>query len=929
MSIRAVILGLALGLAIAAGVYFNDAIIKQTFLVGNHLPVAIFGTAVVFLLAINPLLHAIHARLALRGSEVAVACAIALAACGWPGSAFYRTFTTNVATPAYWLQDKGNWKSNALMSYIPGGSAAIAPGHIRDPRAVLAILLPPADAQPPADPLAVALWQTMTPESQRAVRDLTAVERPGDRERAALATLLNTALVTPLVGPGSPPQPYQLAVELERLPERAQSWVAEASRQRDRIAELQAQRDRLLNAQRQAADAPATPTTQAPPPAAAARRLDLIDTQDRLGHARFLWERATQRANRAVLVDLTQGQILPPPEGDGVLLAGGGNDPSTIGTLIQGRPRGAELPLWELPWPTWWPVLRTYIGLSLLLGLASLCLAMIVHPQWSRRELLPYPVARLIAELTQRDDRREGDTGAATHLKSEISHPTSETSDSRSAAVVSPHGVMPAQPLPPPALLTDSPRGSAYLPAIAHNRLFWYGFLALLALHLWNGLSAWFTWLPAIPLELPFTPLRTLFPNLSKAPYNRGVFEPVIFMSVVAFAFYLGTSVSFSLGISTPLYVLLGGFLIANGVEFGADVVEAKKGNMLRFGSYLAFGLVMLYTGRRYYANVLTASLGGKRGVETPAYAVWSLRALALCIVGSVLLLRMAGLDWLLSTAFVLLVLLTVVVMSRIVAETGAFFLQVYWAPVGVLTALFGFDAIGPTAYLILGVASITLIGDPREQLMPYLTNALQIADRSGDAPPRRIGPWLAVMLVAGLFVAGGATLWFQHNRGVNHADSWAVRWLPQKPFDIAARETGSLASVNELSGAIDLSSLDRLTRIDPVSDAVPWLIAGAVLLLIAAAGRLRIPGWPIHPVLFLVWGTWAIERFAFSFFLGWLIKLAVMKFSGAKGYHTVRPLMVGIIAGELTAVLLWIAVGTLYYFITGQPPAAYTIFPV
>jgi hypothetical protein len=41
-----------------------------------------------------------------------------------------------------------------------------------------------------------------------------------------------------------------------------------------------------------------------------------------------------------------------------------------------------------------------------------------------------------------------------------------------------------------------------------------------------------------------------------------------------------------------------------------------------------------------------------------------------------------------------------------------------------------------------------------------------------------------------------------------------------------------------------------------------------------------------------------------------------------------VRPLMVGVIAGELLSGLFWMLVGALYFFITGTAPINYSIFP-
>jgi hypothetical protein len=80
--------------------------------------------------------------------------------------------------------------------------------------------------------------------------------------------------------------------------------------------------------------------------------------------------------------------------------------------------------------------------------------------------------------------------------------------------------------------------------------------------------------------------------------------------------------------------------------------------------------------------------------------------------------------------------------------------------------------------------------------------------------------------------------------------------------------------------------------------------------------------------VIFLVWGTYPLNRFWFSFFAGWMIKSAVTRVGGAKQYHAVKPMMVGLIAGELSAAMLWTVIGLCYYFATGKTPLKYTILP-
>ena len=89
---------------------------------------------------------------------------------------------------------------------------------------------------------------------------------------------------------------------------------------------------------------------------------------------------------------------------------------------------------------------------------------------------------------------------------------------------------------------------------------------------------------------------------------------------------------------------------------------------------------------------------------------------------------------------------------------------------------------------------------------------------------------------------------------------------------------------------------------------------------------RLRFAWWPIHPILFVFLGSHQAQRLAFSFFLGWLVKTAVHRYGGARLYQKARPVMMGIIAGEIIAALVPMIIGVLYYFFTGERPVYYSL---
>jgi hypothetical protein len=168
----------------------------------------------------------------------------------------------------------------------------------------------------------------------------------------------------------------------------------------------------------------------------------------------------------------------------------------------------------------------------------------------------------------------------------------------------------------------------------------------------------------------------------------------------------------------------------------------------------------------------------------------------------------------------------------------------------------------------------------------------------------------------------------FQYNRGVDSADDWAVANVPSMAPSNTSTLISDLSARDELTSATEVGGLQRLAAMRPQKGALGWIATGLVLVLTCAWARLRFAWWPLHPVIFMVFGSVAAMRFAASFFLGWAIKAAVVRLGGTRSYHTVQPLMIGLIAGEIVAVLAWTIIGGIYFWTTGTVPTRYDIFP-
>lgn len=574
--------------------------------------------------------------------------------------------------------------------------------------------------------------------------------------------------------------------------------------------------------------------------------------------------------NKTRLLWQTTGVLEYLPRERGVQLLDGRVEESVHGWLRQGVEQGESV---QVPWGAWSGPLWRWGGLALLLGVASLCVALIVHPQWSGAERLPYPIVRVL-ELTVR------------------------------------HGAewkMGTVPWRVPLLL---------------------GAGATLLLHLLNGLHAWGIGLVSIPLRFDFTPLRELVPSYARADGAWALFVLSLVPSVVAFSWFVQSRVSLSVGLANPLWVLLTGTLSAWGYTL-SRAADGAGTQMLQLGACLGLAATLSYSGRAHYARVAARALGvsAQRVGAASSSCVWAGRCLAVVFALGVCWLSTAGVHYSVATLFLALALLLFLVITRVNAETGILFLQVGYNPATILLGWLGFEALGPVTLLVLGVAQVALLTDPRQALMTFFVNGLKLGEQAGIRPGRLAAP---LVLMAGLSfaVALWVTLTTQHARGLDSLDWVAHTAQPAAPFEAVARQVSQAQAMGTLQMAESAAGWSWLGHVADRPEPLLWLAMGMLLFLLCAAAALRLAWWPVHPVVFILWGTLPSMVFGWSFLAGWALRAAILRTGGLDLHRRLTPLMVGVIVGEVVAALGWIATGWAYHYATGLLPPRYAVFP-
>ena len=118
MTFRAIIIGLVAATLIGAGSQFGK-IMPIPRLVRGHLPVTVFGTMIVYVAVINPLLGLMWRRMRLRAPEIALIFALLLIGCGISDAGLMRFFPSSAITPIEENRLNPGWQKSGLLALTP------------------------------------------------------------------------------------------------------------------------------------------------------------------------------------------------------------------------------------------------------------------------------------------------------------------------------------------------------------------------------------------------------------------------------------------------------------------------------------------------------------------------------------------------------------------------------------------------------------------------------------------------------------------------------------------------------------------------------------------------------------------------------------------------------------------------------------------
>jgi len=531
----------------------------------------------------------------------------------------------------------------------------------------------------------------------------------------------------------------------------------------------------------------------------------------------------------------------------------------------------SRLPLASLvervPWGQWLSALAFWAPLMLVVIVFSSALVRMVHRQWSEHELLPYPIAEFAG-----------------------------------------------------AYLGHEP-GRAF-PRVFYDRVFWVGFGVVGFIYAVNGLHAWFPLMVDVPLTFAHYDLIRQFPFLNR--YCGGeaysLFRGMVYPFMIALAVLLPTEVSLSCWLGWVLSIFaIGGYYMVSG-----EAIGATETGHVQAGMYVAMFVMIVVIGRREYYAILRHAFTRLRRPDDEGLrrAVVACRVFVASFAALVGLLVLAGLNWFVALVLVCSFALVLILIARMTAELGIPWLVSFTGMARALPLkILGSAAIGPQGLAVMAVVGGVLDMNTENTVAAQETTCRKLAEAGGGRSWRFN---TVLLLGAGVAILATvvASLWDNYSFGAQKERSRLVA-----DAEAASSEINLLKLEGKGRELDALPLVRRLGLVRAQEGFWRFFLYGAAVIVFIALMRLRFTWWPFHPLPFLLIGSWCLSRLYFSFFLGWVIKVGLLRIGGGRVYTRSKPFFIGAIAGQIAVAGLWLCTGAVYHAATGQKPPLFSFF--
>jgi len=434
-----------------------------------------------------------------------------------------------------------------------------------------------------------------------------------------------------------------------------------------------------------------------------------------------------------------------------------------------------------------------------------------------------------------------------------------------------------------PAELTNSNKGE--FPRLLRSSLFWLGFFIASIPYSLRGLHLFFPQFPDLQLQRD---AGQLFPSGPLTAFNG--LQIHFYPEMIGIAYLL----PYESGLSLWFFQFMRRTEIALRIALGYDMMHSEFVTYQTIGAYCVMAGYLLWIARSHISKLAKKALllFAKQGIQGDGEETLAFWGLIGTFIGLLLWVKwVAGASVFWTGLMLLGMLIVALVVARIVAETGIY---IYSAPFRinqVLFDIFGKDRIGAKNIVLLTAMSWMQIRSTATMASGYLTNTFRLGTLAGF---RRgyVAFWVLVALLLTLLVCHVTVPTVIYAYSVPKLSGWA-QGAPLKATNLIAQ---------------------YLTISRPLT-AHHWcgLVFGALTYWLLIKLRMTFSGFPIHPLGFVAWAGWPIDRYWLSVLVGWSVKAVVLRYGGFSLFQKMKSFAYGIIVGGPTTLTFWVLVRFLF----------------
>lgn len=424
----------------------------------------------------------------------------------------------------------------------------------------------------------------------------------------------------------------------------------------------------------------------------------------------------------------------------------------------------------------------------------------------------------------------------------------------------------------------DSP--AALFPACFRSPLFWIAFAIPVVIYTKNALHFYF---PSIPETRLHRDIGWVFRERPWTVLNGWQYN--FYFEMMGVTYLVQDDMGFSLWFFWVLRKFIMVFREGYGLANHADFFTHQG-----IGAYILLMLIYLWLARGALADLVRRAVFNDPAIDdsrepisyrTAFFGFWaSVAAIAVWA-------RLAGAAVPFTLLVIFLYLVSITVLSRLVAEGGLF---AVWTPIARphvhIVRVFGPEHLGLRTTTILHYVGWKL-GDTASNTMANILQGYKIADLGG-LQPRAAAAMILVALLVALVASHPSAIYAIYSRSVP-----GLGWWPRGAFGGFGRQLMQLLEAPRMFTAGNYGNM----------------ALGAGVTLFLQSMRQRYMWWPFHPLAYvaIIGGPQFMgDRYGFSILVGWTIRRVVQRFGGYTAYNAFRPAAIGAVVGNAVVLLTW-----------------------